>query len=52
MSSHPVKKAVFSEMSQSEAAAGAPFANPMGEDVDRVLAQLDLSARDLSAVTR
>jgi hypothetical protein len=52
MSSHPVKKAVFNEMSQSEAAAEAPFANPMGEDVDRVLAQLGLSARDLSGVTR
>ena len=39
-------------MSQSEPASGAPFANPMEEDVDRVLAQLDLSARDLSAVSQ
>jgi multidrug efflux pump subunit AcrA (membrane-fusion protein) len=52
MSSHLVKTAVFNGMRQGEPAAGAPWANPMGEDVDRVLAQLGLSARDLSAVTQ
>ena len=51
MSSLLVKTAVFNGMRQGEPAAGAPLNNPMGEDVDRVLAQLGLSARDLSAVT-
>jgi multidrug efflux pump subunit AcrA (membrane-fusion protein) len=51
-SSHLVKTAVFNGMRQSEPAAGVPFAKPMGEDIDRVLAQLGLSARDLSAVTQ
>jgi hypothetical protein len=52
MSAHLVKTAVFKVMSQSEPAAGAPFANPMTEDVDRVLEQLGLSARELSAVAQ
>jgi hypothetical protein len=50
MSAHLVKTAVFRVKSQNESASRAPFANPMEEDVDRVLAHLDLSARDLSAV--
>lgn len=49
MSAHLVKAAAFKVTSQSELASGVPFANPMEEDVDRVLAHLDLSARDLSA---
>jgi multidrug efflux pump subunit AcrA (membrane-fusion protein) len=52
MSAHLVKTTAFEVMSQSEPAAGTPFANPMTEDVDRVLAQLDPSARDLSAVAQ
>jgi hypothetical protein len=52
MSAHLVKTAAFKVMSQSEPASGAPFANPMEEDVDRVLAHLNLSARDLSAVAQ
>jgi len=47
-----VKTPEYKGMSQSEPVAGAPFANPMEEDVDRVLAHLDLSARDLSAVSQ
>jgi multidrug efflux pump subunit AcrA (membrane-fusion protein) len=52
MSTHLVKTAAFKVLSQSEPASGAPFANPMREDVDRVLAQLGLSPRDLSAVAQ
>jgi len=52
MSAHLVKTAAFKVMNQSEPASGAPFVNPMEEDVDRVLAHLDLSARDLSAVSQ
>jgi hypothetical protein len=52
MSAHLVKTAAFKVMSQSEPASGVPFANPMEEDVDRVLAHLDLSARDLSAAAQ
>jgi hypothetical protein len=52
MSSRLVKTAVFNGMRQSEPAAGAPFANPIGKDVDRVLEQLGLSARDLWVVTQ
>jgi len=52
MSAHLVKTPEYKGMSQSEPVAGAPFANPMEEDVDRVLAHLDLSARDLSAVSQ
>jgi hypothetical protein len=52
MSAHLMKAAVFKVMSQSEPASGAPFASPMREDVDRVLAQLGLSPRDLSAVAQ
>ena len=47
MSSHLVTTAVLNRVRESEP---APFADPMGEDVDRVLAQLGLSARDFSAV--
>jgi hypothetical protein len=50
MSPRFVKTAAFRVKSQNESASGAPFANPMDEDVDRALAQLGLSARDLSAV--
>jgi hypothetical protein len=50
ISAHPVKTAVFKGVSQSAPATGASSANPRGEDVDRVLAQLGLSAHDLSAV--
>jgi multidrug efflux pump subunit AcrA (membrane-fusion protein) len=49
MSSRLAKTAVLKGMRESEP---APFANPIGEDVDRVLAQLDLSARALSVVTQ
>ena len=52
MSAHLVKSAVFKVMGQSEPASGASVANPTGEDVDRALAQLGLSARDLSAVAQ
>jgi hypothetical protein len=52
MSAHLMKTAVFKVMSQSEPASRAPFASPMREDVDRVLAQLGLSPRDLSAVAQ
>jgi hypothetical protein len=52
MSPHFVKTAAFKVMSQCGPAAGAPFANPLAEDVDRVLAHLDLSARNLSAVSQ
>jgi hypothetical protein len=50
ISAHPVKTAAFKGVSQSAPATGASPANPRGEDVDRVLAQLGLSAHDLSAV--
>jgi len=52
MSAHLAKTAAFKVMSQSEPASEVPFANPMAEDVDRVLAQLGLSAHDLSAVAQ
>jgi hypothetical protein len=52
VSAHLVKTAVFKVMSQSEPTAGAPLANPMTEDVDRVLEQLGLSDHDLSAVAQ
>ena len=49
-SAHLVKTGVVKAMSQGEAAI--PEANPLIEDVDRVLAQLGLSAEDLSTVAR
>jgi hypothetical protein len=52
MSPHLVKTPEYKGASQSEPASGAPFADPMEEEVDRVLAHLDLSARDLSAVSQ
>jgi hypothetical protein len=50
ISSHLMKTTVFKVMSQSESTSRVPSANPMGEQVDWVLAQLDLSAHDLSTV--
>jgi CheY-like chemotaxis protein len=52
MSAHLVNGPEYKGMSQSEPTSGAPFADPMEEDVDRVLAHLHLSARDLSAVSQ
>jgi multidrug efflux pump subunit AcrA (membrane-fusion protein) len=46
MSADRARTAAYKWMSQNEPA------NPMEEDVDRVLAHLDLSARDLSAVSQ
>jgi hypothetical protein len=52
ISAHLMKTLEYKGTSRSEPASGVSFANPMVEDVDRVLAQLDLSARDLSAVSQ
>jgi multidrug efflux pump subunit AcrA (membrane-fusion protein) len=52
MSANLVKTGAFKVMSQGEPVDRTPFANPMTEDVDRVLAQLDLSASELSAVAQ
>ena len=52
ISAHLMKTLEYKGTSRSEPASGVSFANPMVEDVDQVLAQLDLSARDLSAVSQ
>jgi hypothetical protein len=50
ISAHLVKTGVFKAMSQGKPAIPpVPFPNPMRGDVDRVLAQLGLSAKDLEA---
>jgi hypothetical protein len=46
ISTHLMKTLEYKGVSRSEPASGVSFANPMVEDVNRVLAQLDLSARD------
>jgi hypothetical protein len=53
MSAHLVKTGVFKAMSDMNSPhAGAEGANPRKEDVDRVLAQLGLSAEDFSAASK
>jgi multidrug resistance efflux pump len=53
MAAHLVKTGVFKAMSNTDSAhAGANIVNPGKEDVDRVLAQLGLSAQDFLAASK
>jgi hypothetical protein len=53
MAAHLLKTGVFKAMSNIDSPqAGANIANPGKEDVDRVLAQLGLSAEDFSAAAK